>query len=149
MVEVKGIEPLTPYLGFPADQASLLRVRFNVPGQNIGDNLRMKVRVQYFGRGGSAQQAATLPELYMSYRRLAAPELTNNTGISLVSSDTPLTALPPVALFMDKVIQRDSEPFVVAEGDTVLFTLGRAADPADVYGEVGILRITGIVYGAT
>lgn len=138
-----------PYLGFPADQASLLRVRFNVPGQNIGTDLRMKVRVQYFGRGGTAQQAALLPALYMSYRVLPAPALTNNTGITLVTGDTPIASLPAVSLLMDRVIQRDSEPFVVTEGDTVLFTIGRAENPADVYGEVGVLRITGIVYSAT
>lgn len=138
-----------PYLGFPADQASLLRVRFNVPGQNIGTDLRMKVRVQYFGRGGTAQQAALLPALYMSYRVLPAPALTNNTGITLTTSDTPIASLPAISLLMDRVIQRDSEPFIVAEGDTVLFTIGRAENPADVYGEVGVLRITGIVYSAT
>jgi hypothetical protein len=138
-----------PYIGFPYGQASLLRVRFNVPGQNIGDNLNMKVRVQYFGRGGSAQQAALLPSLYMSYRVLPAPALTNNTGIGLISADTPIAPLPAISLLMDKVIQRESAPFGVSQGDTVLFTIGRDENPADVYGEVGVLRITGIVYSTT
>jgi hypothetical protein len=55
----------------------------------------------------------------------------------------------------DKVIQRDSDPFPspplppLAAGDTVLVTIGRDASNADVYGEVGVLRVTGIVYSAS
>ena len=135
-----------PYLGFPAGQASLLRVRFNVADNNLGDNLTMKIRVRYFGKGGTVSTAATLPALYMTYRRLPAPAL---TGTALPTTDTSLTFNSVVALPIDTVVSRDSASFSVDAGDTVLVTLGRYDDPADVYAEVGVLRITGIVSSAT
>ena len=135
-----------PYIGFPSGQASALRVRFNVADSNLGDNLRMKVRVQFFGRGGTSVSAATLPSLYMTYRRLPAPAA---LGTALATTDTGLTFNSQVSLLVDTAITRDSLPFDVTAGDTVLVTLGRAYNPADVYAEVGMLRITGIVYSAT
>ena len=135
-----------PYIGFPAGQASALRVRFNVADSNLGNNLMMKVRVQYFGRGGTPTQAATLPALYMTYRRLQAPAA---AGTPLATTDTAITFNSVVSLRVDTAVTRDSLPFDVAAGDTVLVTLGREYSPSDVYAEVGLLRITGIVYSAT
>jgi hypothetical protein len=132
-----------PYLGFPAGQESLIRLRFNVPYSNMGDNLAMKVRVQYFGRG-----AGTIPALYLTRRILPSP--VGNAQQPLITADTVMSSLLAVgSMTADQVIQRDSEPFAVAEGNTVLITLGRAANSADVYGEVGVLRVTGIVYSTT
>ena len=135
-----------PYIGFPAGQASALRVRFNVADSNLGNNLMMKVRVQYFGRGGTPTQAATLPALYMTYRRLQKPAA---LGTPLATTDTAITFSSVVSLRVDTAVTRDSAAFDVAAGDTVLVTLGREYSPADVYAEVGLLRITGIVYSAT
>lgn len=136
-----------PYLGFPAGQASLLRLRFNVPYTNIGDNLNMKVRMQYFGRG-----AGVLPEIYITKRILPSP-ITGSGFVSLELTDSAIdnfSAFPPVpGMVADRVIQRDSGSFSVTQGDTVLITLGRADNSSDVYGEVGILRVTGIVYSTT
>lgn len=135
-----------PYLGFPAGQSSLMRLRFNLPDSNLGDNLQMKVRVRFFGRGGTASTPATLPALYMSYRRLAKPE---TTGTQLLPTDTALNFNSVVSLRIDHATERDSDAFTVAAGDTVLVTIGRAENIADVYPEVGILRVTGIVYSNT
>jgi len=132
-----------PYIGFPPGQASLLRVRLNVPDSNLGDNLQMKIRVQFFGRGGASQ---SLPALYMTYRRLPAPAAI--TGTPLEQNDTNLTFNSVVTLSSDIAIVKDSAPFSIAAGDTVLVTIGRT--DADAYlGDVGVLRIAGIVYSAT
>jgi hypothetical protein len=135
-----------PYLGFPPAQASALRVRLNLPDSNLGNNLRMKIRVQFFGRGGTSTQAATLPALYMTYRRLQKPAA---LGTPLATTDTAISFNSVVSLRVDTAVTRDSAEFAVAAGDTVLVTLGREYSPSDVYAEVGVLRITGIVYSAT
>lgn len=126
-----------PYLGFPAGQASLMRVRFNVPDSNLGSNLQMSIRLTFFGRGTSSQ---AIPALYMSYRRIARPGTGTTT---LPSTDTALTfnsvASPPT----DTAIERSSAQFAVAEGDVILVTIGR--NSGDAYPEVGVLRISGIV----
>jgi hypothetical protein len=145
-----------PYLGFPGGQAALLRLRFNVPSSNLGDNLRMKIRVQLFGRDGTQSQRKVMPSLYMTRRILKSPALTSVDGLPLQTTDTPLTFNSSANLFIDRAITRDSAPFgddpeeigdIVEEGDTVLVTIGRAED--NVYGEIGVLRVTGIIYSAT
>jgi hypothetical protein len=136
-----------PYLGFPGGQSSLIRLRFNVASANLGDNLMMKVRVQLFGRGGTQTQAALLPSLYMTRRVLPAPAA--NASVPLETTDTALTFNSSANLTIDTVIQRDSAAFEVEHGDTVLVTLGREESISDVYGEIGILRVSGIVYSAS
>lgn len=135
-----------PYLGFPAGQSSLMRLRFNLPDSNLGDNLQMKVRVRFFGRGGNAVTAATLPALYMTQRRLPKPAA---DGTQLPTTDAELAFDSVVALRLDNATERDSASFAVAAGDTVLVTIGRAESDTDVYPEVGVLRVTGIVYSNT
>lgn len=135
-----------PYLGFPAGQSSLMRLRFNLPDSNLGDNLQMKVRVRFFGRGGTGGTPATLPALYMTYRRLAKP---TSAGTQLLPTDTNLNFDSVVSLLIDHATERDSDSFAVIAGDTVLVTIGRPENDADVYPEVGILRVTGIVYSNT
>jgi hypothetical protein len=136
-----------PYLGFPGGQASLLRLRFNVPGSNLGDNLMMKIRVQLFGRDGTQLQRKVMPSLYMTRRTLASPDPTLTDGLGLATTDAALTFNSSANLFIDHAITRDSAAFSVAHGDTALITIGRAED--NVYGEIGVLRVTGIVYSAT
>lgn len=135
-----------PYLGFPGGQSSLMRLRFNLPDSNLGDNLQMKVRVRFFGRGGTASTAATLPALYMTKRRLPKPD---SAGTQLPTTDDALTFNSAVSLKLDHATERDSAAFAVVAGDTVLVTLGRAESAADVYPEIGVLRVTGIVYSNT
>lgn len=135
-----------PYIGFPSGQASAIRVRFNVAYSNLGTNLKMKVRVHFFGRGGTPTQAATLPPLLMTYRRIAAPAV---NGTALPTSDSAISFTSNISLPSDTAAVRDSAAFDVAAGDTVLVTLLRENNPADVYAEVGLLRIDGIVYAVT
>jgi hypothetical protein len=127
-----------PYLGFPAGQASSMRLRFNVPDANIGTGVLMRVRLQLFGKG-----TQTMPALYMSYRKLQKPGTTPTTAISLLNTDTPLNIDTALAVSANAAIVRDSEAFSVTAGDTVLVTIGRTA--GDTYPEVGVLRVAGIL----
>jgi hypothetical protein len=139
-----------PYLGFPGGQSSLLRLRFNVPSSNLGDNLMMKIRVQLFGRdGGQAPsgQKKVMPTLYMTRRLLVEPATSLADGLQLATADSTLIFNSAANLFIDHAIVRESAAFGVEEGDTVLVTIGRNAD--NVYGEIGVLRVTGVVYSAT
>jgi hypothetical protein len=129
-----------PYLGFPEAQASSLRIRLNVPDTELGANVQMKLRVQFFGKGNIYQQ---IPALTMSYRRLQKPGTTTGTALSLPTTDTNLTFDTAVSLPAYTAITRDSETFDVASGDTILVTIGRTA--GDSYPEVGILRIAGVL----
>jgi hypothetical protein len=139
-----------PYLGFPEGQASSLRIRLNVPDINLGASLTMRVRVQMFGRGGIGQP---MPALYMSYRRLLKPGGDASTAIVLTTAENDdnseegtlefNTAIPVAA---NRAIIRESSPFEVLSGDTVLVTIGRAT--GDTYPEVGVLRIAGILTSA-
>lgn len=132
-----------PYLGFPAAQESLVRVRFNVPAANLGENLQMQIRVQMFGRS-SASVANILPDMYMSKRRLSRP---TSGGVLLPSIDDPEIVFDPSSLGAvngDTAVEVTSAPFTVTEGDTVLVTLRREA--TDGYtAEIGMLRMTGVI----
>lgn len=132
-----------PYLGFPEDQDSSVRVRLNVPASNLGDVLQMKIRVQLFGRGGTSVTPATLPPLTMTYRRLPRPAV---GGTVLPTTDTSLTFTSTVSVTIDKALEIDSQAFPVEEGDTVLVTLSRAGSTDSYAAEVGVLRMTGIVF---
>jgi hypothetical protein len=144
-----------PYLGLPEAQESSLRLRLNIPYVNLGsgDSLQMTVRVQLFGRGGSLAGTPTaLPALEMTKRTLAAP----GEDVIALAPDSSETALTfpadsqTIALLRDKVVQRDSESFLVSPGDTILVTIRRPLNPSDVYNaEVGILRVSGILFTAT
>lgn len=128
-----------PYLGFPKTQDSLLRVRLNVPAANLGTTLEMSVRVQLFGRGVGA-----LPAMTMTYRRISRPPV---GGVALPTTDTALTfTVPGDSLAADTAVEIESEAFEVAEGDTVLVTLSREGTTDAYDAEVGMLRMTGIVY---
>lgn len=131
-----------PYIGFPDEQDSLLRVRLNVPAANLAPtadtSLTMFIRAQLFGR-----RTAVLPTMSMTYRILPRPV----TATALVTTDSALTfTVPATSLATDTAIEVNSATFPVLQGDTVLVTLSRAGS-TDSYGaEVGLLRLTGIVY---
>lgn len=136
-----------PYLGFPAGQNSLMRVRLNIPEENVDANLNMQIRVRLFGRGGTPTSAAQLPTLQMSYRRLPRPDA---AGTPLPATDTAIDFSDSGrSLFIDTVVECNSESFPVAAGDTVLVTVERVDDNADAYdNDVGILRLAGIISSA-
>jgi hypothetical protein len=140
-----------PYLGLPSGQESSLRLRLNIPYVNLvaTDSLRMLIRVQLFGRGGALSGAPTaLPPLVMTHRILPAP------GAGLIpltpESEEAQLVFPSdgqlIALLRDQVTQKDSQPFSVHPGDTVLVTIQRQFSTADTYAEIGILRVSGIVF---
>jgi hypothetical protein len=131
-----------PYIGFPEGQNSAVRVRLNVPAANLGTSLQMKLRVQLFGRGGTSVTPATLPPMTMSYRRLTRP---GPSGVVLPTTDTSLTFNSAVSVTSDKALEIESSAFEIAEGDTVLVTLGRAGSSDGYAAEVGVLRMAGIV----
>lgn len=135
-----------PYLGFPAGQNSLLRVRLNVPEVNVDQNLNMKIRVRLFGRFGTTTPLL-LPELFMSYRRLPRPK-TALLPLPTVDTDLDFSASAK-ELPVDTVAECDSAEFLVQAGDTVLVTIERRSDISDAYdNDVGVLRIAGIVQSA-
>jgi hypothetical protein len=131
-----------PYLGFPAGQNSLLRVRLNVPEVNVEQNLKMKVRVRLFGRGGNVVTPTQLPTLYMSYRRLPRP-YENSLQLPTVDTDIDFSESSQ-SLPRDTVVECDGEEFNVQAGDTVLVTIERRDDNA-YDNDVGVLRIAGII----
>lgn len=134
-----------PYLGFPAGQSSLLRVRINVPDVNLAENLLMKIRVRLFGRDGGVTPTQ-LPPLYMSRRILSRP--TSTAGLSLIASDEDLDFTSASALILpaDTVVECDSVEFSVKSGDTVLVTIERRLETDPGYeNDIGVLRISGIV----
>jgi hypothetical protein len=133
-----------PYLGFPQGQDSLVRVRLNVPSANLGNNLEMRVRAQIFGRA-----TAVLPVLSMSYRRLPRPAGTITSGMPAlpgVAEETEIAFdVPASSLAIDTPIEISSEAFVIAEGDTILVTLSRTGSADSYAGEVGLLRLSGVI----
>lgn len=131
-----------PYLGFPRGQASLLRIRLNVPDDNLGSNVKMKIRVRLFGQGAAGQ---TLPPLYMTYRLIPRPTV---SGIPLPATDTPITFNTVTTINPYTLIERESADFSITAGDTVLVTIGR--NSGDTYpAEVGVIRIAGVLFKPT
>lgn len=143
-----------PYLGLPPAQESSLRLRFNIPYVNLLNttNLRLLIRVQLFGRGGPLSgNPVALPTLNMTHRILPAP---GNTPIPLTPESEEYQLVWPsdgqaILLLRDQAVEKDSNDFGVEPGDTVLVTIQRPYLNGDVYPEVGILRVTGIMFKAT
>jgi hypothetical protein len=137
-----------PYLGFPQGQESLLRVRINVPSSGLGQNLQMKIRTQIFGRG-SQLVATQLPEIDLSYRILPRPTVVNSVnqsvrvGVELPETDTVGVYDTDIEVLPDTIVEVESAPFSITQGDTVLVTLRRNVD--SYAGEVGLLRMSGVV----
>ena len=148
-----------PYLGFPQGQDSAIRVRINVPYVNVlgGNSLRMKMRLQVFTRGGNENEFGALGALYMTYRKLPAPTIGQSLKLPNdemeIGPNVPVTNLPliPTGLTAkrDHVIQIESQPFDVANGDTILVSFFRPREDATTQGELGILRVSGILFKPT
>jgi hypothetical protein len=64
----------------------------------------------------------------------------------LPAADTSITFNAAVAVTIDTAIEVESQAFTVEEGDTVLVTLSRAGSSDSYAAEVGVLRMTGIVF---
>lgn len=133
-----------PYLAFPENQASSMRLRFNVPYSNIGAGLQMRIRVQYFGKG-----TASIPALTMTRRLIKRPgvDAAGARGLPDASDEDTVGFNSVVTLPVNTAVERDSADFEVDAGDTVLVTLARSAGAG--YPEIGILRVTGIISRTT
>jgi len=130
-----------PYLGFPAGQDSHIRIRLNVPSSGLGTGLTMRVRTQLFGR-----ITGTLPDLALSHRVLSRPSSPSLMPLIDISPTPVFTTGIPVV--QDTAVEIMSATFSVDEGDTVLVTIRRPlilGNPDAYLGEVGLLRISGII----
>lgn len=123
------------YLGMPADQESSIRARIKVPGDGLPSTPKVKLRVQILGR-----VTGTLPVLTVSYRIIPRPSV----ATALPTTDTALVFNASQGIATDEYVEVESDPFTVAAGDTVLFTISRADDGYS--GEVGLLDIVGILF---
>ena len=130
-----------PYIGFPAGQDALVRMRFIVPCAGLGVGVKMRIRAQIFGRADG-----TLPALTLTHRILSRP---NPDPLPLPTADiSPSPAfITDITVDADTAIEVDSADFSVSEGDTVLITIQRPwSGTSDGYaGEVGLLRLAGIL----
>ena len=138
-----------PYLGFPYGQESSLRLRLLIPyiGIQTGVTLSMKMRVQMFTRGGFANSLTNIGNLTASRRILPPPGSTGTINLN-APEEAPLVFPQNVQAKRDWSKEVDSGSFTVQAGDTVLVTIGRAAaDTGGNNGELGILRVSGILTG--
>jgi hypothetical protein len=131
-----------PYIGFPAGQDSLVRVRFIVPAAGLGTGLRFSLRAQILGL-----VAGTLPQLLITNRRLPRPQL---APVTLPNDDAPpySTFVSAVPIDANDVIEFTGTPIPISAGDTVLVTLRRALPGVSgdgYFGELGLLRLSGII----
>jgi hypothetical protein len=116
-------------------------------GIQAGVTLSMKMRVQMFTRGGFPASLTNIGNVTASRRILPPPGATGAVNLNLPEEDS-LDFPQNVQARRDFVKELDSESFTVQAGDTVLVTLSRsAADTGGNNGELGILRVSGILTG--
>jgi len=126
-------------LGFPAARNSSYRGRLRIPSQLPGPMV-MRLRLWLMGRA-----AGSLPALTLTYRLIPRPAAGLTTPLILPISDTTLAIATVVTLPMaNEYVEVLSDPFTVAPGDVVLFTLGRSSGDAYV-AEVHVLDQVGVL----
>jgi len=122
------------YLHYPAGQAGEVRGRIDVSRIDVPTgNLEMYLWFWFYGR-----VSAALPTLGATYRRIPLP----SSPAALPTSDSPIDTgswLPGLTLNAGQYGQATTEPFDIAAGDQVLFSLtwDGASGPSDGF---GILR---------
>lgn len=132
-----------PYLAFPNGQESSLRLRFNVPNTGLGSSLQMSVAAQLLSR---AAGSSGLPRLNVSYRRLPRPAAGAEVPLVTADSATSLELNYTTSITADKIVEVSTDSFEIMPGDTVLVTVSRpAANNVTYAGEVGLLRVAGVV----
>lgn len=120
-----------PFIGFPAGRKSAVQLRFRVPYDGLPSQPVARLRLWLYG-----SFAGTLPALSATRRRLVRP---SGAPVPTPTADTVITLNTGVAVASAAYVEVQSEPFAVAEGDTILVTLARAV--SDGYaGEVGLFR---------
>lgn len=135
-------DPPIMYLAFNNDQARAYRAKLHVPDDLAINTPQLKLRFVILGRA-----AGTLPQLTFTGR--IVPRATDglNTPMDLPTSADEFTiTCDTVATLTDsnQYVEAESEPFDVAPGDTVFFTVER--EDSDGYAaEIGVLRHVGVV----
>lgn len=128
------------YLGFIQDEPRSYRAAIDVPTTLTLPNPRLALRFSILGRA-----SGTLPQLTFSYVRVPRPAdgLTTPLTLPLTSDEVSLSCDTTAILTgVNQYVEAQSEPFAVAAGDTVYFTVQRDGD--DLYdAEVGVLRQVG------
>jgi hypothetical protein len=133
------------YLAFAQGEQSALRGKIRVPTDIGIASPQLALRLRILGR-----TAGTLPDLTVTARRVARNDPADtplalptsgseftvdiDTGVSLVTTNT--------------YVEAESEPFEVAAGDLVFFSIERS-DSDGYNGEVGMLQMTGSLTGAS
>lgn len=128
------------YLSFVPDEFRALRGKINVPAGLAVPSPQMSLRFLILGRA-----AGTLPQLVFSARRLPAATAGLDTPVDLPLTDFNVTCVTTAVLDdANQYVEATSEPFEVAAGETVFFSVSR--NESDGYAaELGILRQAGIV----
>jgi hypothetical protein len=132
-----------PYLAFPYQQESALRLRFNVPISGLSSSITMRINAQLLSRGTGANGLAPLA---VTYRRLPRPT-TTPIDLEKTESLTTLSLVYASSIAADKVVEATTATFTVMPGDTVLVSIKRPKlDVGITYPhEIGLLRVAGVI----
>jgi hypothetical protein len=142
LVRVSGVsQEFYPdlYLGFPAGRASEIRGRIDIPVDVEADTITLALKTWLLGRS-----AGTLPALTAAYRIVGRPSAGLTTPVAFPLTDTAWTVTTSAAVGANEYVEASSATIEVSPGDTVFFSLVRAA--SDGYsGELGLIRQFGLL----
>ncbi len=130
-------------LGFPTGRASEFRGRILIPTRlTLPSGTKMKLRFAVLGRSAGVTDADTFT---LTYRRLSRPSAVQTALVALPTADSALTMACAITFAnADEYAELESGEFEVATGDTVLFSISRAA--SDGYADrLILLRKEGIL----
>jgi hypothetical protein len=134
--------PPVMYLEFVAGDEREYRGQVHVPFDLAIATPQLKLRFEVLGRA-----AGTLPQLEFTGRIVPRPADGLDTPLDLPDDAEEFSITCDTAAVLadtNQYVEAESEPFDVAPGDTVYFTVRRAA--SDGYaGAVGVLRQAGVV----
>jgi hypothetical protein len=128
------------FLGFvPGDQRQY-RAKIEIPSDLNVPNSQLKLRFQILGT-----VFGTLPQLNMTARRVPRPDGLNSIDLPQDPDEFDVICNTNQEITDNySYLEVESDPFDVAAGDSIFFTVQRTA--TDGYtGEVGILRQSGVI----
>lgn len=128
-----------PYIGFSAGQSSRILLIFNVPAAGLPTAPQLRLRVLLLGSA-----TGTLPELVMTRVTATRPEDADEVSMPGEDDITAVAFDAEQAVTADSYLELESTAFDITAGDTIYISLARAASD-DYAGEVGLLRINGII----
>lgn len=135
-------DPPLMYLAFNNDMARAYRGKLQVPDDLAITSPELKLRFTVLGRA-----AGTLPQLTFTGRIVPRASDGLNTPMDLPTSSEEFSITCDTVATLDdsnQYVEAESEPFSIAPGDTVYFTVQR--EDGDGYAaELGILRHLGVV----